>query len=54
MGARDTLSRTRDGACKALEPDPMPAALRDGTPPDFQLPDAGGKTVSLSASAATR
>src|SRR5688572_2989206 len=49
MGARDTLSRTRDGACKALEPDPMPAAIVDGNPPEFQLPDAGGKTVSLSA-----
>jgi DsbE subfamily thiol:disulfide oxidoreductase len=49
MGARDTLSRTRDGACKALEPDPMPAAIVDGNPPEFQLPDAGGKMVSLSA-----
>ena len=51
MGARDTLARTRDGACKALEPDPMPAAIVNagGTPPEFQLPDAGGKTVSLSA-----
>jgi peroxiredoxin len=48
MGARDTLSRTRDGACKALDPDPLPAAIRDGTAPDFQLPDASGKTVSLS------
>ena len=51
MGARDTLARTRDGACKALEPDPMPAPIVNagGTPPEFQLPDAGGKTVSLSA-----
>jgi peroxiredoxin len=47
-GARDTLSRTRDGACKALEPDPLPPALRDGTPPDFSLPDATGNTVTLS------
>jgi peroxiredoxin len=46
-GARDTLSRTRDGACKALEPDPLPAVLQSGTPPDFQLPDAAGKIVSL-------
>ena len=47
-GARDTLARTRDGACVALAPDPLPDVLRDGTPPDFQLPDATGKTVSLS------
>src|SRR6478752_701407 len=33
-GARDTLARTRDGACIALQPDP--------------LPDASGHMVSLS------
>jgi cytochrome c biogenesis protein CcmG, thiol:disulfide interchange protein DsbE len=47
-GARDTLARTRDGACVALAPDPLPDFLRNGPPPDFQLPDAAGKTVSLS------
>jgi peroxiredoxin len=47
-GARDTLARTRDGACVALQPDPLPEALRSGTPPDFQLPDASGHMVSLS------
>lgn len=47
-GARDTLARTRDGACVALEPDPLPDVLRDGAPPDFQLPDASGHMVSLS------
>src|SRR3954452_337682 len=47
-GARDTLARTRDGACVALTPDPLPDALRNGAPPDFQLPDATGRTVSLS------
>lgn len=47
-GARDTLARTRDGACMAMQPDPLPAALRDGPPPDFSLPDATGKTVTLS------
>ena len=26
----------------------MPASLRNGAPPDFQLPDATGRTVSLS------
>lgn len=46
-GARDTLARTRDGACVALQPDPLPEALRNATP-DFQLPDATGHTVSLS------
>ena len=47
MGAHDTLARTRDGACQALEPTPLPAILRDKPTPDFQLPDANGKTVSL-------
>jgi peroxiredoxin len=47
-GARDTLARTRDGACVALQPDPLPEALRNGAVPDFQLPDASGRTVSLS------
>jgi len=47
-GARDTLARTRDGACVALTPDPLPESLRNGPPPDFQLPDANGRTVSLS------
>jgi peroxiredoxin len=47
-GARETLSRTRDGACTALAPDPLPAALRDRPPPDFKLPDASGQMVSLS------
>jgi peroxiredoxin len=49
MGAHDTLARTRDGACQALAPDPLPAALRDKPTPDFQLPDANGQTVSLKA-----
>jgi peroxiredoxin len=47
-GARDTLARTRDGACVALAPDPLPDFLRNGATPDFQLPDAAGRTVSLS------
>jgi len=47
-GARETLARTRDGACAALQPDPLPEVLRSGAPPDFQLPDAAGRTVSLS------
>ncbi|HEY7370802.1 MAG TPA: TlpA disulfide reductase family protein [Polyangia bacterium] len=46
-GARETLSRTRDGACIALQPDPVPDFLKNGATPDFQLPDATGHTVSL-------
>src|SRR6188474_167816 len=46
-GARDTLARTRDGACVALQPDPLPDSLRNGPTPDFQLPDAQGKMTSL-------
>jgi cytochrome c biogenesis protein CcmG/thiol:disulfide interchange protein DsbE len=47
--AHETLQRTRGGACQALAPDPLPALLQTGPTPDFQLPDAGGRTVSLSA-----
>jgi peroxiredoxin len=47
-GARETLSRTRDGACIALQPDPVPDFLKSGATPDFRLPDAAGRTVSLS------
>jgi peroxiredoxin len=45
--AHETLARTRGGACQALAPDPLPEALRAGLAPDFQLPDATGRTVSL-------
>jgi len=47
-GARDTLTRTRDGACVALDPAALPQVVQSGAPPDFQLPDASGRTVSLS------
>src|SRR5262249_29387100 len=46
--AHDTLSRTRENACRALQPDPVPAALQARDAPDFQLPDGSGRTVSLS------
>jgi peroxiredoxin len=46
--AHDTLSRTRENACRALQPDPVPAALQSRDAPDFQLPDGSGRTVSLS------
>jgi peroxiredoxin len=43
-----TLARTRGGACTALKPDPLPAFLANEPTPDFQLPDAAGRMVSLS------
>jgi cytochrome c biogenesis protein CcmG/thiol:disulfide interchange protein DsbE len=48
-GAHETLERTRDGACRALNPDAVPVALEGREAPDFQLPDASGQTVSLRA-----
>ena len=47
MGAHETLARTRDGACQSMAPDPLPAELQGQPTPDFQLPDANGKIVSL-------
>ena len=45
----DSVARLRGGACKALSPDPLPGFLQSGPTPDFQLPDATGRTVSLSS-----
>jgi peroxiredoxin len=47
MGAHETLARTRENACRALQPDPLPAVLQGRATPDFQLLDASGKSVSL-------
>jgi thiol-disulfide isomerase/thioredoxin len=47
--AGDTLARTRENACRALQPDPVPAALQNRDAPDFTLPDASGRQVSLSS-----
>jgi peroxiredoxin len=47
--AHETLSRTRESACRALQPDPVPAALQGRDAPDFTLPDASGRKVSLSS-----
>jgi thiol-disulfide isomerase/thioredoxin len=47
--ASETLDRTRENACRALRPDPIPAALQGRDAPDFTLPDASGRQVSLSA-----
>jgi peroxiredoxin len=50
LGAvHDAVARTRGGACTALQPDPLPGFLQTGPAPDFQLPDAQGRSVSLSA-----
>jgi peroxiredoxin len=46
-GAHETLAATRENACRALAPDPIPAALQKGPAPDFQLPDSTGKTISM-------
>lgn len=43
------LANARTNACRALSPDPVPAALQNREAPDFQLPDASGKMVSLSS-----
>lgn len=47
--ASETLARTRENACRALQPDPIPAALQNREAPDFKLPDASGNMVSLSS-----
>jgi thiol-disulfide isomerase/thioredoxin len=47
--AGETLARTRENACRALAPDPVPAALQGRDAPDFKLPDASGRQVSLSS-----
>ena len=45
----DGIANARANACRALSPDPVPAVLQNREAPDFQLPDASGKMVSLSA-----
>ncbi len=47
--ASDNADKARVNACKALDPDPLPPQLRDQDAPDFELPDATGKTWSLRA-----
>jgi len=42
------VARTREGACKALRPDPLPSFLQGTFAPDFALPDANGRLVKLS------
>jgi peroxiredoxin len=45
----DGLARTREAACSALHPDPIPPSLQNVDAPEFQLPDATGKMISLSS-----
>jgi peroxiredoxin len=47
--ASSTLALTRENACRAFAPDPIPAALQGVVAPNFELPDANGKMVSLRA-----
>jgi peroxiredoxin len=47
--ASSTLALTRENACRAFAPDPIPAALQGVEAPNFELPDANGKMVSLRA-----
>jgi peroxiredoxin len=47
--AQDTLARTRENACRSLQPDPVPAALQGRDAPDFSLSDATGRKVTLSS-----
>lgn len=47
LSAHETIASTRQNACRALTPSPLPAALANGTLPDLKLPDANGKIWSL-------
>ncbi|MES1206041.1 MAG: TlpA disulfide reductase family protein [Pseudomonadota bacterium] len=43
----EAVERTREAACRALKPDPIPAVLQNREAPDFELPDANGQKISL-------
>jgi peroxiredoxin len=45
--AEQTAEVTRSNACRAMRPDPVPAALANREAPDFDLADATGKHWSL-------
>jgi peroxiredoxin len=49
QATHDGIEKARANACRALAPDPVPPFLQNREAPDFQLPDANGKLVSLSA-----
>src|SRR5262249_3373876 len=46
MATHETLIATPQNACRAPQPDPVPAALHGRDAPDFQLPDSSGRTLS--------
>lgn len=43
----EAVVRARTASCLALKPDPIPASLKDVEAPDFELPDAEGRKISL-------
>jgi thiol-disulfide isomerase/thioredoxin len=43
----ETAAATRTNACRAMNPDPVPAILQNREAPDFELPDATGRKWSL-------
>jgi peroxiredoxin len=45
--AGETATATRGNACRTLNPDPVPAALRNQEAPDFELADVTGRKWSL-------
>ena len=47
LSASETIASTRQNACRALTPSPIPQALANGPLPDLKLPDANGKMWSL-------
>jgi len=47
LSANETIASTRQNACRALTPSPIPEALANGPLPDLKLPDANGKMWSL-------
>jgi thiol-disulfide isomerase/thioredoxin len=47
LSASDTIASTRQNACRALTPSPIPEALANKPLPDLKLPDANGKMWSL-------
>jgi len=48
QAVHEGVSRTRDGACRALKPDALPSFLQGPAAPDFALPDGNGRVVKLS------
>jgi thiol-disulfide isomerase/thioredoxin len=47
LSAHETIASTRQNACRALTPSPIPELLAKGPLPDLKLPDANGKIWSL-------